>query len=356
MKKSLLWMVVIVLSISMVAAFSFAGCKAEVPAEEEAAEEVTEEEEVAEKKGPFKIAFVPSIMGLPYFTLENSGFIEALEPLGDELIYIAPEKGTSEETIAILNNLLIQKVDGINFIPTDPTAQNIVCDDIRKAGIALVENGQTSMTGYVDMSAPIESNEEFVQAMIDSVAEMMDYEGEFGIISAMSTSALQSEWIEIVKNILKDAKYSKMTLLPVAYSDELMEKGYDEAAGFVKSYPDIKLLMPICVPAATAVGKFLTDKELIDKIAVTACGQPSQDVEYIKSGAIDVEFLWDIKELGYFQALLTRAVITGEITGAVGEKVTLGKLGEYTITEPNVLIYGKILKVTKENAEQWKNN
>ena len=54
MKKLLLWMVVLILSISMVAAFSFAGCKAEekVAVEEVAEEEVAEEaptEEVAEE-------------------------------------------------------------------------------------------------------------------------------------------------------------------------------------------------------------------------------------------------------------------------------------------------------------------
>ncbi|MCG2791012.1 MAG: extracellular solute-binding protein [Actinomycetia bacterium] len=58
MKKSLLWVVVLVLSITMVAAFSLYGCKAEkaapaeeeaaAPAEEEAAEEVAEEEEIVE--------------------------------------------------------------------------------------------------------------------------------------------------------------------------------------------------------------------------------------------------------------------------------------------------------------------
>src|SRR4030042_6285440 len=46
MKKSLLWIAVLLLSISMVAAFSLYGCKAEEVAEEEAAEE----EEVAEEE------------------------------------------------------------------------------------------------------------------------------------------------------------------------------------------------------------------------------------------------------------------------------------------------------------------
>ena len=54
MKKLLLWIVVLVLSISMVAAFSFAGCKKEAaPAEEAVEEEAAEEEVVAEEEvGP----------------------------------------------------------------------------------------------------------------------------------------------------------------------------------------------------------------------------------------------------------------------------------------------------------------
>ncbi|MBA7492226.1 hypothetical protein ES702_02775 [subsurface metagenome] len=59
MKKSLLWIVVVVLSVSMVAAFSLYGCKAavaeeEAPAEEAVAEEAEEaavEEEAGEPDG-----------------------------------------------------------------------------------------------------------------------------------------------------------------------------------------------------------------------------------------------------------------------------------------------------------------
>ncbi len=357
MKKITIYLLVMAVVITMV--LTGMSCKVadEAVADEAVADEAAADEAAAdEKKGPFKIAWVPSVMGIPYFNAEHEGFVEALEPLGDEIIYIGPEKGTSEETLEILNNLLIQKVDGINFVPTDPTAQNLVCDDLREAGVKIVENASTMMLGHADMHAYIVSNREFMQVMVDSAAELMNFEGEFGVVSAASTSALQIEWIKELEDILKDAKYSKMKLLPVTYGDELIEKSYNEAMGLVKSYPDIKLLMPIASPAATAVGKFITDEGLIDEIAVVACGLPSQNVEYITNTAIDDLFLWDIRELGYFNALVTRALITGEITGAVGEKVVLGKLGEYTIQEENRLTYGKIIKVTKDNIDQWKDN
>jgi len=92
MKKSLLWIVVLVLSISMVAAFSFAGCKA-AAAEEEVVEEKAAEEEVVEEKAAEEVAetgklTVSLIAGFP----ENTGFkdlaSEFEEQYGIEVTFI----------------------------------------------------------------------------------------------------------------------------------------------------------------------------------------------------------------------------------------------------------------------------
>ena len=56
MKKSLLWIVVLILSMSMIAMFSLAGCKEEAAEEEVAEEEVAEEEEVVAE--PVNLKFV----------------------------------------------------------------------------------------------------------------------------------------------------------------------------------------------------------------------------------------------------------------------------------------------------------
>ncbi len=100
MKKSLLWVVVLVLSISMVAAFSFAGCKAaveeavETPAEEEA----VEEEAVAEEEVPVEVvagaaegiviyAQMGGSAGDPSTLPRQNGAAAAAEQWGCEIVY-----------------------------------------------------------------------------------------------------------------------------------------------------------------------------------------------------------------------------------------------------------------------------
>ena len=66
MKKSLLWIIILVLSISMVAAFSLAGCKTTTVAATTAAEaETTAAAKV------FTILFMPGVADPFYFTMEK---------------------------------------------------------------------------------------------------------------------------------------------------------------------------------------------------------------------------------------------------------------------------------------------
>jgi len=86
MKKPLLWIVVLVLSISMIAAFSLAGCKAKAAAEEEAVvEEEAPAEEAAEEAAPVEEtrAGVVTVLGT-WGGDELTNFQEAVFPFTDE--------------------------------------------------------------------------------------------------------------------------------------------------------------------------------------------------------------------------------------------------------------------------------
>lgn len=338
MKKLFLWLIVI----SMITVFSLVGCKAG----EEAAEEVEE---------GYKIAWVPAVMGVPYFNLENDGFEEALSALGDEVIYVGPETGTAEETNEVLEALLMQGVDGINFVPTDPSAHIPICQDLREAGIVLVENASDLMGENVDFHAFIMDNRDMTRKMLDSMAELIDWEGEFAIISASITSAVQNEQLEYFDEFLQEDQYSKMELVAVEYSDDIRDKAIEQAKALLISYPNLKGIIGTTSTAMPAAGMVIQDQGLVGQIKITGSGLPSESAEYIRSGAIDEIFLWDVTDLGIFMALVTRALVTGELTGAVGETIDMSdyELPVYEIEKENQLIFGEIYLINKDNIDDW---
>jgi rhamnose transport system substrate-binding protein len=70
-------------------------------------------------------------------------------------------------------------------------------------------------------------------------------------------------------------------------------------------------------------------------------------------------YLWNPIDLGYCAAYATVAMVKGDLTGAVGEKFTAGRLGEQEIYDAGdggtFTIVGDPFYFTKDNIEDWKN-
>ncbi|MCJ7727773.1 MAG: substrate-binding domain-containing protein [Actinobacteria bacterium] len=139
MKKSLLWIVVLVLSISMVAAFSFAGCKKEeVVAEEEevAEEEVAEEEE--EETELIKVG----IVNLPP---EESGYRQAnVEDMNNVFSqangYDAKQTNTADnsEQIAAAKGYIRDGVDYLLISAANASGWDDTLKSAKDAGITVI--------------------------------------------------------------------------------------------------------------------------------------------------------------------------------------------------------------------------
>jgi len=134
MKKSLLWIVVMVLSVSMVAAFSLYGCKAEKAVAEEVAEEeavVVEEEEEAEEAAPAEEeAIEKPYAGITVILYCNSsiiklsgpgwdGFVKAVEDKTGIIVKGIPEPAEVGDLNTKLTALLSSNNDAFDIVHLD---------------------------------------------------------------------------------------------------------------------------------------------------------------------------------------------------------------------------------------------
>lgn len=136
MKKTLLWLMILAISVSMVVVFTLAGCKPAV--EEEAAGEVAEEaaEEVEEEEAPAEEAAEEEVVAEDQIEIvlasqwgPNSvinyiiyGMDTAAEDLGVSAKLIAPDSGTVPDMVALLNAAIADEPDGVALIITEPPA------------------------------------------------------------------------------------------------------------------------------------------------------------------------------------------------------------------------------------------
>jgi rhamnose transport system substrate-binding protein len=139
----------------------------------------------------------------------------------------------------------------------------------------------------------------------------------------------------------------------VVYGDDVDQTSYQEALGLFKSYPNLKgIISPTSVGVAAAA-RALEDQKLNGKILLTGLGLPSQLKQYVKSGTLPKFALWVPKDQGYLTAYMAHRLLSGEITGAKGDKFKAGRLGDYTVGDNGVVLLGPPTVFDKNNIDQF---
>lgn len=356
MKKKLLILLVISVLVSM-AVISCAPAPVEPVEEAPAPVEPVEEEPAPEPVEPIEIAMVVKNLGNPFFEASDKGAAEAAKELGATFSSDGPATPTAEGQIEIIDALIARGVDVIAVTANDPEALVPVGKKAMEAGIkmvtwdsAIAPEGRQIFVNQADM-------EQIGRMQVQMLAEMIDYEGEIAILSAAAGMTNQEIWIDWMKEELKDPKYEKMELVATVYGDDLREKSYTEAEGLFKSYPNLRGIISPTTVGIAATAKALEDAGLSGKIALTGLGLPSEMAEYIRRGTSQEMALWNPIDLGYLSTYVSYLMATGEITGAVGETFTAGRMGEYTVVDDGIggtmVILGPPFRFNAENIDEW---
>ena len=301
----------------------------------------------------YKIVNLPKNLGNPYFDACNEGAQEAAAELGDEVIYQAPSDADATKQIQMINALIAQKVDGIMVSANDPAALVPAAKKAIQKGIvitsydaAIAEDGKQAFILQADA-------EGIGRKQVQIIGEQIGYEGEIAILSAAAGAPNQNEWIEWMKEELKDEKYAKVTLIDTVYGDDDDTKSYQKMQGLMKSYPNLKgVISPTSVGIA-AGARAIRDAGKSGEILITGLGIPSQLREYVKDGTIKSFALWNPVDLGYLTTYVTHHMIAGDIKGEAGETFSAGRLGEYTIDEGSVILLGPPFEFNAENIDDF---
>ena len=307
--------------------------------------------------GPAKYAIIFKNTGNPYGEKQMQGFKDAVTEFGGEAILKAPDAPTAEAQIAMIEELIAQKVAAICIVGNDKDALEPALKKAMAAGIKVLSADSgvnaASRQVHINNSDPGRIGRVQVQAAFD----MIGGEGEIAVLSATSQATNQNAWIEWMKEELKDPKYAKVKLVKVAYGDDLRDKSVSEMEGLLKSFPNLKCVIAPTTVGIAAAGKVITDKNLKGKVHLTGLGLPSEMAEYIESGVCEWMYLWNPIDVGYLAGFTAQALVTGPFTGKVGDKVTAGKLGEKSVIadgDGTQIMLGDPFKFDATNIADWK--
>lgn len=312
----------------------------------------------AEKAGEgITIGVVYKQSGNPYFQAGVTGFEKAAEELGFEFMHDGPDDGSSDGQIRIIENYIAQGVDALCVSANDPAALVDVCNEAREAGIKVISwDAKVDAEGR-DLDVEPASAKVIGVTMLDSIVNSIGGEGQIAIVSAMATAPNQNLWISFIEEALNsgDEKYAKVEYVGTVYGDDEYTKSFNETQGLLDKYPDLKGIITPTTVGGPAVSKCIQDAGR--DVKVTGLTLASDMKEFIDAGIAEETFLWNPIELGYASSYAAVAMVKGDFTGAVGEKITCGELGELEVTESDdggsILFLNKLNSFTKDTVDAW---
>lgn len=304
--------------------------------------------------GPVTVGFLPKLDTDPYFKVAQGGAEEAAKEVGGKAIRVAPSQATAAAQVELINNLVAQKVGVIAISANDANAVAPALKRAAQQGVKVVSFDSDVASDARAVFANQAKGDSLAEMMLESAHNLMGGEGEFAILSSTPTATNQNAWIDFMKKkIASEAKFSKMKLVQVAYGQESEQVNQQQALALGQAFPNLKAIIVPAGIGLPAAARALEQAGLMGKIKLTGLAPATLIAKYIKDGSAQ-DIWWNVTDLGYLTYQAAQAVAQCKITGKEGDKLTAGRLGDYTIGQGGELVLGPAKIVTPENLAEFK--
>lgn len=261
--------------------------------------------------GEVTVAFVPKLVGIPYFTAMENGGKQAAEDLGVEFVYEGPTTADSAKQIEVIDSLITRKVDVLAVAPNDPAAVKPILERAAEQGIIVMTSDTDAPDAPREVWVNQATSDAIGTAVIEALASQMDGDGKYAIVSCGPTAQNLNEWIEVQKRVAKE-KYPDMELVAVKYAGEDQQAAVKVAKDLMTANPDLEGLVGECTTSAPGVAQAITEMKKVGEVVSTGIGTPTAMAEYIRSGAQAKVVLWDPQNLGYLTVWAGKQLADGK--------------------------------------------
>ncbi len=303
------------------------------------------------------VGYLPKDIVNQYFAAAKTGVDKAAAELGGTVTQVGPNEAKADLQIPFITDLTTQGVDAIIISADGKDEVAPALKEAMAAGIKVVGFDSSPAVGAYDVFVNQVDFSGVGVNLADWACELApDCKGQIAVLSAAATATNQNEWIALMQETLKDAKYAGLELVEVVYGDDDATKSTQQAQALLTKYPDLKVIVAPTTVGILAAAQVVSQEGKSDSVKVTGLGFPNDMKPFVKDGTSPVFGLWSVPDLGYLSYTIADKLIKGEITGKEGETFTVKGLNgdqPYTIGKDSVVILGPAFRFDSTNVEQF---
>ncbi|WP_428924830.1 autoinducer 2 ABC transporter substrate-binding protein [Marinibacterium sp. SX1] len=297
------------------------------------------------------VAFVPQLIGIPYFNSMEAGGLAAGEDLGVEFIYTGPVDANPVDQLQIVQSLIARGVDAISVSVIDASAMTPLVQQAEASDAVLF----TSDSDAADSGRPVyvaqATDEGLGYTIIDELAERVGKDATIGIVSGEATSSNLNAWIGFMQERAA-AEYPEMTLLDPQYAGGTAERAAQLTSDLISATPELDAVISVASSTCPGVGQAIEAAGKTGEIIGTGYCSPNTVRSYIESGAFGFSVLWDPYKLGYLTVWAGKQLIEGTPFAAENTVPTFDAPVTFD-AETGILLLGEPAVFTAENVNDF---
>jgi ABC-type sugar transport system substrate-binding protein len=298
-----------------------------------------------------KIAFIPQLIGIPYFTAMEQGGKDAAKQFGVKFDYVGATTASAPEQVRIMDSLIAQKYDAISVSVLDSVSINPIIEKARKAGISVFTSDSDSPSSERQVYVAQALDKDLGYTLIDTLAKQVKNQGKIGIVSGESTATNLNAWIGFMKERIQ--KYPKMSIVDVRFTTGgSSEDAFRQAQQLMLRYPDLKGLVAVASSTIPGVARAVESTNKIGKVKVIGYGSPNTVRPFVKKGIMEASILWNPRELGFLTVWAGMKLAKGESFSEVNKVPGLTQEIKY-FPDQKILLLGDPLVINKGNVDSF---
>lgn len=298
-----------------------------------------------------KVAFVPQIVGIPYFKAMQDGGNRAAKAFGVDFVYSGPVDTNPMDQLQIVQNLIAQGVNAISVSVLDASSIAPVVEQAKAKNIKLFTSDSDAPDSGRAVYVAQATDEGLGDTVIDEMVKRVGDHAKIGIVSGEATASNLNAWIGFMQQRVK-AKYPNVTLLKPQFAGGTSSRAAQISADMIAANPDLKGIIAVASTTCPGVAQAIETAGKIGKVIGTGYCSPDTARAYLKSGSFGFSVLWDPEKLGYLTVWAGKQLIDGKSFSAENSVPGLDQKVAYD-AKTGVLLLGAPAVFTAQNVDQF---